>query len=62
MSHPRWINLNGGEANVDWREVYDITTTPQIYLIDNNDHKFVAKKLSADILETILQAIIKNNE
>jgi thiol-disulfide isomerase/thioredoxin len=62
MSHPRWINLNGGEANVDWREVYDITTTPQIYLIDNSDHKFVAKKLSADILEAILQAIIKNNE
>lgn len=62
MSHPRWINLNGSEANVDWREVYDITTTPQIYLIDNSDHKFVAKKLSADILEAILQAIIKNNE
>ena len=62
MSHPRWVNLNGGEANVDWREVYDITTTPQIYLIDNRDHKFVAKKLSAEILEAVLQAIIKNNE
>ena len=62
MSHPYWIDLSGGEANVDWREVYDITTTPQIYLIDNRDHKFVAKKLSAEILEAVLQAIIKNNE
>lgn len=62
MHHPRWLHLNGAEANVDWREVYDVTSTPQIYLIDNKDHKFVAKKLSADILETVLQALMKNNE
>ena len=62
MTDARWVHLNGGEANVDWREVYDITTTPQIYLIDNNDHKFVAKKLSADILETILKVLIKEKE
>ena len=61
MTDPRWVHLNGGEANVDWREVYDITTTPQIYLIDNKEHKFVAKKLGADILENIFQAIINNN-
>ena len=59
MTDPRWVHLNGSEANVDWREVYDVTTTPQIYLIDNSDHKFVAKKLSADILETIFQALMK---
>lgn len=62
MSHPRWINLNGGEANVDWREVYDITTTPQIYLIDNKDHKFIAKKLGADILETFFKALMQSKE
>ncbi|MBO4586368.1 MAG: DUF5106 domain-containing protein [Bacteroidales bacterium] len=60
MTDPRWVNLSGGEANVDWREVYDVTTTPQIYLIDNHDHKFVAKKLSADILETIFKALLNN--
>lgn len=59
MTDPRWVNLNGGEANVDWREVYDITTTPQIFLIDNKDQKFVAKKLGADILENIFQVLIK---
>jgi len=53
MDNPRWVNLNGGEANVDWREVYDVTTTPQVYLIDNQTHKFLAKKLDAKLLEQI---------
>ena len=57
MTHPRWINLNGGEANVDWREVYDIETTPQIYLIENETHKFIAKKLDAALLETICKQL-----
>lgn len=53
----RWINLNGGEANVDWREVYDIQTTPQIYLVENEDHKFIAKKLNAQLLEQIIKQL-----
>lgn len=57
INHSRWINLNGGEANVDWREVYDISTTPQIYLIDNKDHKFAAKKLNASIFEQICEQL-----
>jgi thiol-disulfide isomerase/thioredoxin len=60
ITDSRWVNLNGGEANVDWRQVYDITTTPQIYLIDNRDHKFLAKKLNAEILENILKTLNKN--
>ena len=57
MDNPRWVNLNGGEANIDWREVYDITTTPQIYLINNETHKFLAKKLSAELLEQICKQL-----
>ena len=57
MTDPRWVNLNGGEANVDWREVYDIENTPQIYLIGNTDHKFLAKKLNADLLRQICQTL-----
>lgn len=57
MTNPRWVNLNGGEANIDWREVYDVTTTPQIYLINNETHKFLAKKLSADLLEQICKQL-----
>ena len=59
MTDPRWVNLNGGEANVDWREVYDITTTPQIFLIDNANHKILAKKLNAELLETIFKTLKK---
>lgn len=62
MTHPLWINLNGAEANVDWRQVYDIQTTPQIYLIDNRDHKFLAKKLNATILENILKVLMNKKE
>lgn len=54
--HIDWLNLDGGEANVDWREVYDITTTPQIYLLDRNK-KIVGKKLNADTFEQLLKAL-----
>ena len=57
MTNPRWINLNGAEANVDWREVYDITTTPQIFLVENKEHKFIAKKLNADLFEQICKQL-----
>ena len=57
MTNPRWVNMSGAEANVDWREVYDIETTPQIYLIGNKDHKFLAKKLNADMLRNICKTL-----
>jgi thiol-disulfide isomerase/thioredoxin len=57
MTHPRWINLNGGEANVDWREVYDVETTPQVYLVSNKDHRFLAKKLNAQLLSEICKTL-----
>lgn len=57
INSPRWVNMSGGEANVDWREVYDITTTPQIYLIENTEHKFIAKKLNAQLFATIAKSL-----
>ena len=48
-----WVNVDGGEANIDWHEVYDVVTTPQIYLLDENN-KIVAKKLNADLLVQIM--------
>lgn len=59
MTNPRWVNMSGGEANVDWREVYDITTTPQIYLVENKEHKFIAKKLNAGLLREICKQLKK---
>ena len=55
MNSPAWLSLDGGEANVDWHAVYDIQSTPQIYLID--DHNIIkAKKLGENSLEEVLKA------
>ena len=62
MTSRRWVNLNGSEANVDWREVYDIQSTPQIYLIENKNHTFVAKKLNANIFREICKGLTKQSQ
>ena len=54
MNSPAWLSLDGGEANVDWHDIYDIQTTPQIYLIDQNNIIQV-KKLGESSLEGILK-------
>lgn len=56
MNDPQWLNLHGGEANIDWHEVYNIETTPQIYLLDK-DKKILAKKLNQDTFEMVIKAI-----
>ena len=56
IDSPTWINLDGGEANVDWHDVYDITSTPQIYLLDTYN-VIQAKKLSDKNLEGVLQHV-----
>lgn len=56
LTDPKWIHLNGAEANVDWHDVYDVETTPQIYLLDK-DKKIVGKKLNAETFELILQSL-----
>lgn len=59
--HLDWLNLDGGEANIDWHDVYDIVTTPQIYLLDENN-QILAKKLNAETFEKIVKAICKPKE
>ena len=54
--HLDWINLDGGEANIDWHEVYDVITTPQIFLLDK-DKKILAKKLNAESFEMVIKAL-----
>ena len=49
-----WLNLDGGECNVDWKEVYDVTTTPKIFLLDRN-RKIIAKKFSAQVFEDLIK-------
>ncbi|MBP5189506.1 MAG: DUF5106 domain-containing protein [Bacteroidales bacterium] len=54
----KWLNIDGGEANVDWHEVYDIETTPQIYLLDK-DKKILAKKLNGETFEDVIKILEK---
>ena len=54
MTHPAWLSLDGGEANVDWHDVYDIQSTPQIYLIDENN-LITAKKLGENTIENAIK-------
>ena len=44
---------------MDWHDVYDITTTPQIYLIDE-DNIIQAKHLGESSVEKVIQAICGN--
>ena len=60
MTSPAWLSLDGGEANVDWHDVYDITSTPQIYLLD--EHNVIqAKKIGESSIEQILNAVCKQS-
>lgn len=56
MNSPAWICLDGGEANCDWHDVYDIQSTPQIYLIDENNI-IQAKRLGESNIESVIKAI-----
>jgi thiol-disulfide isomerase/thioredoxin len=56
-----WLNIDGGEANIDWHDVYDIETTPQIYLLDK-DKKIIAKKLNAESFEEVIKILEKIND
>ncbi len=51
-----WNNYNGGVANVDWKDLYDVISTPVIYLLDKN-HKILAKKVDAKILSEIFKIL-----
>ena len=49
-----WINVIGNKANIDWRQVYDISTFPVIFVLDKNKN-IIVKKISVDELENFLR-------
>ena len=48
-----WINVADPQLHNNFRHEFDITTTPQIYLLDK-DKKIKAKKIDVETLEKIL--------
>jgi thiol-disulfide isomerase/thioredoxin len=49
-----WINVGGNQANLDYRQVYDVTTTPVIFVLDH-EKKIIVKKIGAEELEPFLR-------
>lgn len=51
-----WLNVWDSNYNSNFRTLYDITSTPTIYLLDK-DKKILAKRISVETLEKILNEI-----
>jgi len=55
-----WINVGGNRANLDYRVVYDVTTTPVILVLDR-DKNIIVKKISVDELENFIRNYDEGN-
>lgn len=51
-----WINVNGLIANFDWRDYFDVKTTPFVLILDK-DKRVVAKRPQISHLGELLDAI-----
>ena len=49
-----WINVGGNTANMDYRIVYDVTTTPVIFVLDK-EKNIIVKKIGVDELENFIR-------
>jgi thiol-disulfide isomerase/thioredoxin len=49
-----WLNVGGNVANIDYRVVYDVNTTPVIFVLDK-EKKIIVKKIGIDELEPFLR-------
>ena len=49
-----WINVADPELHNNFRHDFDITTTPQIFLLDENKN-IIAKKIEVDTMNDILE-------
>ncbi|MCL2246281.1 MAG: DUF5106 domain-containing protein [Lentimicrobiaceae bacterium] len=49
-----WLNLGGGKGNVDWKEVFRITSNPQFYIINQDKIIILNKDISKDMIPKFL--------
>ena len=54
-----WINVADPQLHNNFRHEFDISTTPQIFLLDK-DKKILAKKIDAETLDKIIQRELEN--
>jgi hypothetical protein len=54
-----WINVADPKLQNNFREEFDIKTTPQIFILDK-DKKILAKKIDEETLEKIMDKELEN--
>jgi len=50
-----WINVGGTKGNVDWKEAYRITSTPQFYIINQDKVIILNRNISKNMIPQFLQ-------
>lgn len=55
-----WVNVADAEFRTNFRAIYDITSTPQIYIL-NSKKEIIAKKIGAEQLEEFMERELKKN-
>ena len=56
-----WLDVADFELISPFRELYDIRSTPRIFLLDKNK-KIIAKKLGVAQLDKFLERLLKNDK
>ena len=56
-----WVNVTDPLMKSHYKTIYDVKTTPQIYILDRNK-KILVKKIAAEDLMAVMDEIIKSEE
>jgi thiol-disulfide isomerase/thioredoxin len=55
-----WINVSDLYYQTNFRTIYDVTSTPQVFVLDKNK-KIIAKRIAVEQLEGFFHQYMKNN-
>ncbi len=56
-----WVNTCDQYLLSRYKTIYDVRTTPQIYVLDENK-KILVKKIAGEDLKPVMEEIFKNDE
>ena len=54
-----WVNASDQYIRNRYKTIYDVKTTPQIFILDK-DKKIIVKKIAGEDLKTVMDEIMKN--
>ncbi|MCL2131022.1 MAG: DUF5106 domain-containing protein [Lentimicrobiaceae bacterium] len=49
-----WVNVGMNTANIDFKEVYEVNTTPVVFILDR-EKRIIAKKIDAKEIENVMR-------